>query len=457
MGIGEDGVEALPPAACALIRSAKLVVGGARHLALVEGLLDCPSPVYSAPSTGVPPLPCTPPPQTGEGGFWGGAFLRLSPRLRGERMGDGGRAEAPQGRFLSGSEWMIWPKPISEALPIILARRGEPVAVLASGDPFCYGVGSLLARAVPAEEMICIPAPSAFSLAAARLGWAPQDTATISFCGRPLAALAPLLQPGSRIFALSADATTPASVADFLRERGFGLSLLHVLEALGGPRERIRTASAEDYALNGLDPLNLIAIEVVAGPTAKIIPLSTGLPDNAFEHDGQITKREIRAVTLSALAPRRGDMLWDIGCGSGSVAIEWMLRSPANRAAAIERQPERAARAARNAITLGVPDLNVVGGSAPEALAGLPQPDAVFIGGGAQDARVLQAAWNALRPGGRIVVNAVTIETEAALFAACDQLGGTLTRLSVERLDTIGTRRGFRPAMTVTQWSATKP
>ena len=352
---------------------------------------------------------------------------------------------------------MVWPRPISDAIPAILARRGEPVAVLASGDPFCYGIGSLLARAVPMAEILCIPARSAFSLAAARLGWALQDCATISFCGRPLAALAPLLQPGSRVLALSADAATPASLAGYLRERGFGPSRLHVLEALGGPRERIRSATADTFSIVDVHALNLVAIELSPGPGARVIPLSTGLDDEAFEHDGQITKREIRAVTLAVLAPRRGEMLWDIGCGSGSVAIEWMLRSPANQAVAVERQPERAARSARNAVALGVPDLRVLVGSAPEALAGLPEPDAVFVGGGAQEAAVLEAAWAALRGGGRMVANAVTIETEAALFAACKRLGGTLTRLSVERLEALGARRGFRPARTVTQWSATKP
>jgi precorrin-6Y C5,15-methyltransferase (decarboxylating) len=411
LGIGEDGVEGVSPAATALIRAASLVVGGERHLGLVEPLLG--------PHPG--PLP--------------------------------GAGEGAKGRQAR----MVWPRPITDALPAILARRGEPVAVLASGDPFCYGIGSLLARAVPMAEMLCVPARSAFSLAAARLGWALQDCATISFCGRPLAALASLLQPGCPVLALSADATTPASVAAYLCERGFGPSRLHVLEALGGPRERIRSAIADTFAIGDANPLNLIAIEVVATPGARVIPLSTGLADAAFEHDGQITKREIRAVTLAALAPRRGEMLWDVGCGSGSVAIEWMLRAPANRAIAVERQAERAARAARNAAALGVPDLQVMVGSAPEALAALPEPDAVFLGSGVHEARVLEAGWAALRAGGRIVANAVTIESEAALFGVCERLGGTLTRLSVERLDALGARRGFRPARTVTQWAARKP
>ena len=394
LGIGEDGVEGLSAAARALISGAELVVGGARHLALADGL------------------------------------------IRGEKL--------------------PWPTPLAQAFPTICARRGSPVAVLASGDPFCYGVGSKLLRHVPAEETLCLPAPSAFSLACARLGWPLQDTATISFCGRPIEPIAPLLQPGARILALSADAATPAALAAYLRGRGFGPSTLHLLEALGGPRERSRRATAERFDLDAVDALNLVAIEVTAGPGAQVIPLAAGLPDEAFEHDGQITKREIRAVTLSTLGPRQGELLWDIGCGSGSIAIEWMLRHPANRAVAIDGNPERAARAARNAASLGVPALQVVTGAAPDCLAGLPAPDAVFIGGGAQDDGMLDTAWAALNPGGRIVANGVTVETEAVLIAARERHGGTLTRLSVERLDRIGTMHGYRPAMTVTQWAVVK-
>lgn len=394
LGIGEDGVEGLTAAARALISGAELVVGGARHLALADGL------------------------------------------IRGERL--------------------AWPTPLADAIPKICARRGSPVAVLASGDPFCYGVGSKLLRHVPPEETLCLPAPSAFSLACARLGWSLQDAATITFCGRPIAPLAPLLQPGARVLALSADATTPSAVAVFLRGRGFGQSVLHVLEALGGPRERVRRTTADDFGFE-VDALNMLAIEVVAGPGAQVIPLASGLPDDAFEHDGQLTKREIRAVTLSSLAPRRGELLWDIGCGSGSIAIEWMLRHPANRAIAIEENDSRAARAARNAASLGVPALKVITGTAPAALAGLPPPDAVFVGGGAQEPGLLEHAWGALPPGGRIVVNGVTVETEAVLIAARERWGGSLTRLSVERLDRLGSMHGFRPAMTVTQWAAVKP
>jgi precorrin-6Y C5,15-methyltransferase (decarboxylating) len=395
VGIGEDGVEGLTAAAQALISQATLVVGGVRHLTLAGGL------------------------------------------IRGVRL--------------------PWPSPMPDAFPAILAERGRAVVVLASGDPFCYGVGSALAALVPLAEMLTLPAPSAFSLAGARLGWSLQDTATISFCGRPLDAIAPLLQPGARILALSASAETPAALMALLRASGFGPSRLHLLEALGGPGERIRELAADADPPDDIAALNLVGIEVVASPQARIIPLAAGLPDDAFEHDGQITRREIRAITLSSLAPRRGDLLWDIGAGSGSVSIEWMLRHPANRAIAVERNPERAARAIRNSLSLGVPAMRVLTGAAPAMLQGLPPPDAVFVGGGAQNDGVLPAAWDALKPGGRIVVNAVTVETEMLLFQAVRNHGGTLTRLSVERLDAIGRMHAFRPAMPVTQWAAVKP
>ncbi len=395
LGIGEDGVEGLTPQARALVEGAALVVGGARHLALADSL------------------------------------------IRGERL--------------------AWPSPMSAAFTAILARRGQPVAVLASGDPHFYGVGGTLGPIVPAAETLCLPAPSAFSLACARLGWAMQDVATLSFCGRPLEAVLPFLQPGARLLALSADAATPGALAALLCRNGFGPSVLHVLEALGGPRERVLTCTAESGPPGDVGTLNLVGIEVAAAPGARVLPLTGGLPDELFEHDGQITKREVRAVTLAALAPCAGELLWDVGCGSGSVAIEWALRHPANRAAAIEARPDRAARAGRNALALGAVAVRVIAGEAPDALAGLPAPDAVFIGGGAQGAGVLDAAWRALRPGGRLVANAVALDTQTRLFDAQARLGGTLTRLAVERLDVVGTMRAFRPAMPVVQWAAVKP
>jgi precorrin-6Y C5,15-methyltransferase (decarboxylating) len=394
VGIGEDGTEGLTPAARALIANAKLVIGGKRHLALS----DC----------------------------------------------------------LPSGELMAWPNPIAESIPTILAHRGEPVAVLASGDPYCFGVGTMLSAHVPPEETVCVPAPSSLSLACARLGWALDDVTVVSLCGRPIETLAPLLQPKRRVLALSADATTPAAVARYLSIRGFERSVIHVLEALGGPRECMRVTTADRFGFNHVEALNLLAIEVEAGACAKIIPLVSGLPDEMFEHDGQITKREIRAVTLSSLAPRAGELLWDIGCGSGSVSIEWLLRHAANQAIGIERDPARAARAARNAAALGVPRLEVVTGEAQAALASLPAPNAIFIGGGAEPA-LIDKAYAALKPGGRIVANAITLETEKAVLTAQTELGGTLTRLSIERLDAVGGKQAFRPAMTVTQWSAAKP
>jgi precorrin-6Y C5,15-methyltransferase (decarboxylating) len=354
LGIGEDGEDGLSPAGRDLVQAAVLVVGGRRHLALMDRLI--------------------------------------------------------------GGKRLPWPSPIAAAIAPILARRPAPVAVLASGDPYCYGVGVLLARHVPLAETRCLPAPSAFTLASSRLGWAMQDCATISFCGRPIEALAPLQHSGARVLALSADAKTPAAVAALLVAHGFGGSVLHVLKALGGPNEHLRLATAVGFNMDDLHPLNLLAIEVAAGPGALIIPLAAGLDDAAFEHDGQLTKREVRAVTLAALAPRRGELLWDIGGGAGSIGIEWMLRHPANRAIGIEREPARAARIARNAARLGVPGLQLVEDEAPGALAGLPGPDAVFVGGGVHVPGLLDAAWQALPPDGRLVAKAVTVEAEASLL-----------------------------------------
>lgn len=394
VGIGEDGAAALSPAARALIAQAALLVGGKRHLAL------------AGPAQG---------------------------------------------------ETLRWPSPIEDAFPQILARRGQPVCVLASGDPYCYGIGSLLSAIAPADEILCLPAPSAFSLAAARLGWALQDCAQISLHGRALERIAPLLQPGRRVLALSWDGGTPRALAAFLAARAMGGSRLTVLEAMGGPRERMRAARAETFELDDADPLNLIALEVEAASGAPIIPLAAGLPDDWFEHDGQITKRDIRAITLAALAPTRGALLWDIGAGSGSVAIEWMLREPACRAIAIERDSGRAARIARNAAALGVPDLRIVTGDALARLAGLPAPDAVFIGGGGGDGALAEAALAALRPGGRLVINAVTLETQAALTALFTRCGGALKQIAIAHADAVGRFHGWRAAMPVVQWTYQKP
>jgi precorrin-6Y C5,15-methyltransferase (decarboxylating) len=395
VGIGEDGVEGLSPVARGLVSRAEIVFGGKRHLALAASL------------------------------------------MRG--------AARP------------WPSPFEGAVAEVLAQRGRQICVLASGDPFVYGIGSVLARHVPPEETVVVSAPSAFSLAAARLGWALPETALVSLHAKALDLVRPHLQPGTRVLALTSDGGGPAALASLLTNIGFGPSRMTVLEALGGPRERMRMTTAARFDLGAIDDLNTVAVEVEAEPGARIIARACGLPDALFEHDGQLTKREIRAVTLSSLTPRRGELLWDIGAGAGSVAIEWMLADPLLRAIAIEARSERAARITRNAAAFGVPGLEVVEGEAPAALLSLAQPDAIFIGGGAGDPGVLDAAIAALRSGGRLVVNAVTLATEGLLMARYATLGGELLRIAIARADPLGGQTGWRPALPVTQWVWTKP
>ena len=314
VGIGEDGVEGLGASARGLISAAEIVFGGKRHLTLA------------------------------------------APLIRG--------AARP------------WPSPFDGAADEVLSHRGRQVCVLASGDPFLYGVGATLARKIDPREMIVMPAPSAFSLAAARLGWSLPRTALLSVHGRNLDLIRPHLQPGARLLVLTSDGNGPAVLAQLLTSLGFGASRLTLLEALGGPREQIRTTTAAGFDRDPVDALNTLAIEVEAAVDARIIARSSGLADHLFEHDGQITKREVRAVTLSSLAPRRGELLWDIGAGAGSIAIDWMLADPPfMRAIAVEARADRAARVHRNATAFGVPSLEVVQGAAPAALARMPPPE----------------------------------------------------------------------------------
>jgi precorrin-6B C5,15-methyltransferase / cobalt-precorrin-6B C5,C15-methyltransferase len=345
-----------------------------------------------------------------------------------------------------------WPSPFEGAVKEVLEHRGRAVCVLASGDPYLYGIGSLLARHVDPREVQALPAPSAFSLAAARLCWALADTAQLSLHARALDLVRPHLQPGARVLALTSDGQAPAALARLLTSAGFGASRLTVLEALGGPRERIRSTSAAQLDLDCIDDLNVVAIEAAAHPTARVIARAVGLSDALFEHDGQITKREIRAITLSSLAPRRGELLWDIGAGAGSVAIEWMLADASLRAIAVERNAERTARIKRNATAFGVPGLVVIEGAAPAVLENLEPPDAIFIGGGAGDPGVLDRCVLALRSGGRLVVNAVTLETESLVLERRTSLGGELIQIAVAHAAPLGSKTGWRPAMPVTQW-----
>ena len=410
VGIGEDGIDGLGELARGLIESAEIVFGGARHLSLA------------------------------------------APLIRGTAR--------------------IWGNPFEQSVAEVVTCRGRPVCVLASGDPFQHGVGSLLARHVGPDETIAVPSVSAFSLAAARLLWPLPQIALVSLCGRSADLIRPHLHPGARILALTSGATAPGAIAELLCAAGFGESAVTVLEALGGPRERIRSARASAFRLDQIAALNTVAIEVVASPAARIIARVAGLADELFEHDGQITKREIRALTLSALAPRHAEHLWDIGAGSGSVAIEWLLADPSLSAVAIERRSDRAARIRRNAAACGVPDLQVLETTAPEALETLEPPNAIFIGGGATGPGLIETAQTALRAHGRLVINAVTLETEALLLTAHAQFGGTLTRMQIHHACPIGHAgttgdashggadprfSSWRPSNPITQWTWIKP
>ena len=394
VGIGEDGFDGLTPAARRLVAQAAFVVGGKRHLALAGSLK---------------------------------------------------------------AETLVWPSPIENALDAIEAHRDHEVCVIASGDPFFFGVGAMLMRRFPVDEMFCVPAPSAFALAAGRLGWSQQDCALVSLHGRPLEAIVPHLYNGARILALSWDDATPPKLAALMTARGMGRSRLTICEAMGGPRERIRMSEAQGFALGDIAALNTIALEVIADLGARILPRASGLPDDWFEHDGQITKREIRAMTLSQLAPGRGELLWDVGAGSGSVAIEWMLADPANKAIAIEIRHDRAERIARNALSFGAPGLSVVTAEAPLAFGDLATPDAIFIGGGASAPDMIERAYDALCSGGRLIVNAVTLETQAACIEWRARFGGELAQIALAHAEPVGRYSGWRAAMPIVQWRLVKP
>ncbi|UQT53967.1 precorrin-6y C5,15-methyltransferase (decarboxylating) subunit CbiE [Streptomyces durmitorensis] len=351
-----------------------------------------------------------------------------------------------------------WPSPLRPAVPGLLAEHaGRRIAVLASGDPMFYGIGRALTEILGTDGLRIVPHPSSVSYACARVGWAVEDTEVVTLVGRPAARLAAALHDGRRLLVLSADATTPAVVATHLREHGFGPSLMRVLEQLGGENEAYAEGTADTWAHPPGDPLNVIAVECRRAPDALRLGAVPGLPDEAYEHDGQLTKRHVRAATLGVLAPAPGELLWDVGGGSGSVAIEWMRTHPSCRAISVERDPVRAQRIERNAAHLGVPALRVIGGKAPESLAELPTPDAVFIGGGLTVPGLLDACWDALPAGGRLVANTVTLESEALLAERYRRHGGDLVRLAVAHAVPVGGFTGWRQAMPVTQWSVRKP
>ncbi len=351
-----------------------------------------------------------------------------------------------------------WPSPMLPALPGLFAELADRrVCVLASGDPMFHGVGATLARVLGPDRLHVVPHPSAVSLACARLGWAVDGVEVVSAVARPLAGVRRVLAPGARVLVLSEGAATPRAVAGLLVDAGYGGSAMTVLARLGASDERTVQGTARDWAHPAGDPLNVVAIACVADPGAPVRAEVPGLPDDAYDHDGQLTKREVRAVTLAHLGPRPGELLWDVGAGNGSIAIEWLRAHRTCRAVAVESAEPRADRIVANAEALGVPSLTVVRGRAPDALAGLPSPDAVFIGGGITTPGVLDACWAALRPGGRLVANAVTLEAEALLVAGRAAHGGDLTRIEVSRAAPLGGFTGWRPAMPVTIWAVRKP
>jgi precorrin-6B C5,15-methyltransferase / cobalt-precorrin-6B C5,C15-methyltransferase len=395
IGIGDAGLSSLSPAARVTIETGEVLVGGKRHLAMV-------------------------------------------PEHAGERL--------------------FWRRPLEASLPELEALRGRRVVVLASGDPLCFGVGELLVRHFDLDELCIMPAPSTFSLVCARLGWSLPEVTCLSAHSRPPSALRRHLAPGARLIVLSRDNATPQAIARLLQDLDFGASRLWVLEHLDGPCERVIEGRAATLPDGSFAALNAVAIECIAGPDAAIHASAPGLPDVAFEVDqGMLTKREVRAATLARLMPLAGQCLWDVGAGSGAIAIEWLRAAGRAQAIAVEQDAKRCATIARNADRLGTPELTVVHGHAPPCLSDLPPPDAVFIGGGIGEPAMIETCWERLRPGGRLVVNVVTAEGEQRLLEWQARHGGELTRIEVARLEALGRRHVWRKGLAVTQLASGKP
>jgi precorrin-6Y C5,15-methyltransferase (decarboxylating) len=394
IGIGDAGLASLSATARAILEAGEILVGGERHLAMV-------------------------------------------PEHIGERL--------------------HWRRPLEATLDDLEALRGRRVVVLASGDPMWFGVSELLAQRFLLSELRVLPAPSAFSLVCARLGWSLAGVTCLSAHGRPVASVRRHMAPGARLVLLSRDGTTADAIARMLAEDGFGASRLWVFEHLDGPAERQAEGIAAGWPATEFAPLNTVAIECVADPGAAIRGRTPGLPDDAFESDGLLSKREVRAATLARLMPVAGQRLWDVGAGSGAIAIEWLRAAEGACAIAIEQDAARCTTITRNAERLGTPELTVVQAHAPDCLAGLPAPDAIFIGGGVGEPPMLETCWQMLPQGGRLVANVVTVEGEQSLFAWQTKNGGELLRIEVMRLDALGGYRAWRPSLPVTQLTAHKP
>ncbi|OAE10802.1 precorrin-6Y C5,15-methyltransferase [Pseudomonas simiae] len=390
----------------------------------------------------------------GEDGFKGLGRNARHALLRASRI-IGGQRQLDLLPVCIRGERQLWPSPFS--LGPVLARRGEPVCVLASGDPMFYGVGASLARQLAAEELLILPAPSSVSLAAARLGWPLQEVVTVSVVARPLAALNAHLASGVRLLVLSNDGRSPAAIAALLVESGFGPSRISVFEHLGGADEQRINSVAQAWQQASVADLNVVAIVCLADANTPRLSRLAGLPDAAFKHDGQLTKRDVRAMTLARLAPMPGELLWDVGAGSGSIGIEWMRAHPSCRALAIEADAGRQALIEHNRDALGVPGLQLIPGKAPDVLHGLEAPDAIFIGGGVTRDGVLDTCWQHLRPGGRLVANAVTLQSEMTLMAWRAQHGGELTRIHVAQAQPLGEFDTWRQALPITLLEVIKP
>ncbi len=391
IGIGEDGMDGLTPATRAVIEAAEVIVGGARHHVLAAN---------------------------------------------------------------PAAETLSWPSPFDALMDELETRKGKRVVVLATGDPLWFSVGTRIGRHFAPGEITFHPQLSAFQLAAARMGWSMADLETLTVHGRPVEQMIAFIQPDARLLILTTGAETPAQIARFLTERGFGQSRMTVLAAMGGADEARFDGVAESWA-HKVPAFNTLAVECVAAPDAALLPRVPGLPDEVFTHDGTMTKREVRAATLAKLMPMRGGLLWDVGCGCGSVAVEWMRAARYSKAIGIEPRADRRTMAAENALALGVPALQLVDGTVPEALEGLEPPDAIFIGGGLSEAS-FKACWRALRPLGRMVANAVTLESQAILAELHKAHGGDLVQISVSRAEGLGGLTGWKPMRPVVQWSLIK-
>ncbi len=391
VGIGEDGLTGLTPATRAVVEAADIIIGGQRH-------------------------------------------HDLTAEITAERIS--------------------WPSPFDTLIDTLTGLRGKRVVVLASGDPLWYSVGAKIGTLIDPAEITYHPQVGAFQLAAARMGWSMADLETLTVHGRPVEQMIAFIQPSQRLLILTTGSDTPAQIAAFLTERGFGKSRMTVLANMGGKDEQRFDGTAESWS-HQVPSFNTLAVECIAAPNAALLPRVPGLADEMFEHDGTMTKQEVRAVTVAKLMPMRGALLWDIGCGCGSVAVEWMRAARYARAIGIEPRADRRALAAANALALGVPKLELVPGSVPEALEGLDAPDAIFIGGGLSP-ETFDAAWSHLRPLGRLVANSVTLESEGILFELHKKHGGTLVKLDVSRADTIGPFTSWKPLRPVTQWSLIK-